>query len=353
MGAAMNRCLKCKTENAPGAEYCTNCGFSLWQDAPAAETALEAPTRIMRLVRLTPDVVSVRRGERSIMTARLDGDPGIDVEWELEGSASAFATVEPRSDGALIHLHPDQREPAWASPLEVRMLEFGQVSGVAWGTVEVLAEAVPEPAPQPRPEPEPQPVPQPQPEPEPAPASLPEPEPVPWPDPEPLPKPEPWPEPSDRPSRAAVTGQLIALAACAVLVVVAYAVHRFIDYGGGWDSLWGAARHGGDSSSPLHPADFWTIVGPAIAAFVLTGLSLLGARRFSMSLVAVLGILIVAQVLAIGLIDRSLRERLAIGVVNSDSSHTPGMGFLVVLVAGFVLVVAAAVAVAAPRDPPR
>jgi hypothetical protein len=350
----VNRCLKCKTENAPDAEFCINCGFSLWKDAPGADTALEAPTKLMRPIHLTPEVASVRRGERAILTVRLDGDTGEDTSWEIEGSASAFATVEPRSDGALIHLHPGHREPLWASPLEVRLLEYGEVSGLATGTVEVLGEPLPEPKPVPKPEPKPVPKPEPLPEPTPRPR----PEPTPRPKPRPLPRPEPLPkprpsDPTGRPAGAALTGQLIALAAAAFLVVAAYAINRFVDYGSGPESLWNAARHGGDGNSPLYPADFWTIVGPAIGCFFLTGLSLAVARRFLMSLVALLGIVIIAQLLAIGMLDESLRERLHIGIIKTNSTHSAGLGFWVALVAAFVIVLAAVIGAAAPQNARR
>lgn len=136
----MNRCLKCKTENADAAEFCVNCGFSLWKDALPAVLALEPPTRIMRHIWLDPEVVQVHRGESARIIATVSGGASADIDWQLTGSASTFATIEPAGDTAIITLHPRADAPAWALAVELSCVELGEVTGMVMGTVEVLPE---------------------------------------------------------------------------------------------------------------------------------------------------------------------------------------------------------------------
>jgi hypothetical protein len=345
MGPAMNRCLKCNTENAPDAEFCINCGFSLWKDAPPAKEALDPPTEIMRIIDLHPEVVRVRRGEQATITARLRSGPIPDLEWRLSGSASSFATMRPIADGIVIELHPDRHEPAWALPLEVECVEHGDLTGQATGTVEVLGELPVDPV-----------------EEQPTQA---------WPvvattagvDPEPETRVLDT-QPIDgtdtgevqirrvqaSPARAVPIAHLVVLGACALLVLVVFTMHSYIHYDI-WATLFKATVHGGDANSPLHPPDFWTIVGPTILAAVLTVIGIWIAKRGLMTIVALIGFLVLIQILEIGISGKSIREHLKIGPVGLDATHTVGRGFWLSVLAAAAIAIAAAVAAAvAQRD---
>jgi serine/threonine protein kinase len=116
--------------------------------APAREEPQPEPSRVtppapvIRNIRLAPEAVSVRPGERAAVTATLEGEAVPGIEWEVAGSAGSFATVRPTAHGAMIELHPGAGEPPWSSSLEVRCLERGVLAAVATGSVEVLAEEV-------------------------------------------------------------------------------------------------------------------------------------------------------------------------------------------------------------------
>ena len=116
-------------------------------EAPPAPVAPPPPPVVRNLV-LRPDAVRVRPGERAEIEATLEGGPMPAARWELAGGASAFATVSPTVDGALIELHPGPGEPPWSSSLEVRCLVSGARMAVASAAVEILAdEATPPPRP--------------------------------------------------------------------------------------------------------------------------------------------------------------------------------------------------------------
>jgi hypothetical protein len=368
----MNRCLKCNTENAPDADYCIKCGFSLWRDAPPADRAPEPPTKIMRVIHLHPEVVRVRRGGHATIAAHIHGEPHANVQWEIEGNARSFASLQPTDEGLIIDLRPGADEPGWASPLEVRCLEEGEVAGLATGTVEVVGEpAVARPpvgfdstsaADDSRAEDQWQP-----------PKRS-------WEERQPEPDREALrrrqaatgesPDtdqdsagegttailrtvPRDQPNTPLIT-QIVVLSACGLFLLLVLLVKHYVTYEGEAVSLFTATKSGGDSSSPLFPADFWTVTALVVVILALGVVSFAGARRSMMGLAAILGLLVLAQLTAIAGTGHSLREVVHINPHGQDHPHAVGAAFWAsMILAGAMSVAALAGAVAPNRDTTR
>lgn len=370
----MNRCLKCNTENAPDAEYCIKCGFSLWRDAPPADQALDPPTKIMRVIHLHPEVVRVRRGGHAKIAAHVHGEPHANVQWEIEGNARSFASLQPTPEGLIIDLRPRADEPPWASPLEVRCLEEGEVAGLATGTVEVVGEPIVDresappvdlnsssaaddsPAEDQRP-----------------PADRDGVEPRREPDTEQRSRQavtSEWPDtaqdgagegatvvlprgPRDQPNTPLIT-QIVVLAACGLFLLLVLLVKHYVTYEGDAVSLFKATKSGGDSSSPLYPADFWTVTALGVSILALAVVSFAGARRSMMGVAAILGLLLLAQLIAIAATGHSLREVVNIKPHGDNHAHAVGTAFWASMVLAGVMVVAALAGAVAPnRDAAR
>ena len=146
------------------------------------------------------------------------------------------------------------------------------------------------------------------------------------------------------PARAArrgpliLAGQLMALVACAATVAFARWGHRYIGYGHGIESLWTAARPGGDSSSPLREVDFQDLLAALGACFGLIALSLVMFRR-AMSALATLAALVVVW--------QSLRIWLGFGP-HWNASHAVGPSFWLSTGAAIIIALGAAIATTAP-----
>lgn len=105
-----------------------------------------------------------------------------------------------------------------------------------------------------------------------------------------------------RPARG-WAGRLIAVAGCLVFLVSLTVLHRYVNNGTGWKSLWEATH--GDIASPLYAKDFW--IPAALAAFVLIGSIVTVPARsgFGMGVVAVAALASIGYTLYIPAIGRS------------------------------------------------
>ena len=105
-----------------------------------------------------------------------------------------------------------------------------------------------------------------------------------------------------RPARG-WAGRLIAVAGCLLFLASLTVLHRYVNNGTGWKSLW-AATHG-DIASPLYAKDFW--IPAALAAFVLIGTAVTVPARtgFGMGVVTVAALASVGYTLYIPAIGRS------------------------------------------------
>ncbi|HEY6279994.1 MAG TPA: protein kinase [Streptosporangiaceae bacterium] len=105
-----------------------------------------------------------------------------------------------------------------------------------------------------------------------------------------------------RPARG-WAGRLIAVAGCLVFLVSLTVLHRYVNNGTGWKSLWEATH--GDIASPLYAKDFW--IPAALAAFVLIGTTVTIPARtgFGMGVVAVAALASIGYTLYIPAIGRS------------------------------------------------
>ncbi len=105
-----------------------------------------------------------------------------------------------------------------------------------------------------------------------------------------------------RPARG-WAGRLIAVVGCLVFLVSLTVLHRYVNNGTGWKSLWEATH--GDVASPLYARDFW--IPAALAAFVVIGTILTVPARtsFGMGVVTVAALASISYTLYIPTIGRS------------------------------------------------
>lgn len=98
-------------------------------------------------------------------------------------------------------------------------------------------------------------------------------------------------------------GRLITAAGCLVFLASLTVIHRYVNSGAGWKSLWEATH--GDISSPLYAKDFWIPAG--LAAFVLAGTAVTVPARtgFGMGVVAIAALAAAGYTLYIPFIGRS------------------------------------------------
>jgi Protein kinase domain len=105
-----------------------------------------------------------------------------------------------------------------------------------------------------------------------------------------------------RPARG-WAGRLIAVAGCLVFLISLTVLHRYVNNGTGWKSLWEATH--GDIASPLYAKDFW--IPAALAAFVLIGTAVTVPARtgFWMAVVTVAALASIGYTLYMPAMGRS------------------------------------------------
>jgi serine/threonine-protein kinase len=142
--------------------------------------------------------------------------------------------------------------------------------------------------------------------------------------------------------RAAIIGQLIAIAGCIAVVLIVRLVHRYIDFGNGMESLWDATRQGGDPSSTHTAVDFRNLIIPVAVAFGLIVLSMFVLRRLMAFLAMLAGLAVIGQI---------LRFRLGLGLgAHWQKPHAVGVAYWLSLGAAALIVAGAALAAAARRS---